>query len=393
MASSCVVPVCEIIRVYEHPNATLLGLVEVLGYQMVSGLVEDPDGDIVRVFEKDQRDDHGRRIPVTTTASLHIGEVEEVRYSHRYKVGDKVVYFPAYTIITDEWAEKFDVKHLLKGENRVGKIRLRGEPSFGLLAAIPDGEDWEIGFNAAEYFGAVKYIPPPRDSAAEEHEYEEDVDPFFDGYSDIENGKIFIDVFDEGETVIATEKIHGTNSRVGIINDCRVAGSMSVRKALPEGQKLEENRYWFPWSIQEVNNLLEFEFKGNKAIIMYGEIFGSTIQSLHYGFGKNRGVGYRAFDIKIDGNYLKHADFEALCNKYGVEMVPVLYRGPYSMAKMKEISDGKTTLLDQPGKKDIREGVVVKPLTERRHPSIGRVVLKYIGDSYALTDHTDFTDV
>ncbi|MEI6064100.1 MAG: hypothetical protein WCQ26_05880 [Pseudanabaena sp. ELA748] len=89
-------------------------------------------------------------------------DVEMVRFSYRYKDGDLVVYIPGDSIITVEWAIKLDVKSLLKGGNRVSKIALRGEPSFGLVVAIPDDKKgiWQEGDNVAEYFGITKYEPP-----------------------------------------------------------------------------------------------------------------------------------------------------------------------------------------------------------------------------------------
>jgi hypothetical protein len=50
MSSDLIVPVVEIKNVRIHPNADMLSLCDVLGYQMVNGLIEDPEGEIVRWF-------------------------------------------------------------------------------------------------------------------------------------------------------------------------------------------------------------------------------------------------------------------------------------------------------------------------------------------------------
>ena len=39
----------------------------------------------------------------------------------------------------------------------------------------------------------------------------------------------------------------------------------------------------------------------------------------------------------------------------------------------------------------IREGVVVKPLVERNDPKLGRVILKYVGDTYLFGDNISDT--
>ena len=55
-------------------------------------------------------------------------------------------------------------------------------------------------------------------------------------------------------------------------------------------------------------------------------------------------------------------------------LVPVLYEGPFDMARLAERTDGRTSL-----KADhIREGVVVRPQEERESDGLGRVVLKSV---------------
>jgi hypothetical protein len=70
-----------------------------------------------------------------------------------------------------------------------------------------------------------------------------------------------------------------------------------------------------------------------------------------------------------------------------VETVPILYKGPYSLDKIKELSKGKAF-----SGTHIREGVVVKPVVERTDPRVGRVVLKYLSDDYLMGMTEDFTD-
>lgn len=211
MPSDCIVPVVEVRNIREHPNADMLSIVEVLGYQLVTGLVEDPEGPIYRYFLEGERDARGRRIPANPDVPNGEEAVDEIRYSFRYKEGDRAVYFPADTLIPDKWAELFDVKHLLHGvdHDRVGRAKLRGEPSFGLIVELPEDNEWELGHNAAEFYDAKKYEPPPRSDPGDCAPYDSDIDPHFVTYTDIQNGKLLYTKFNEGEEVIATEKIHG----------------------------------------------------------------------------------------------------------------------------------------------------------------------------------------
>jgi len=352
MSSSCIVPIVEIQNVRSHPNADKLELCDVLGYQMC--------------------------IPKSA-----------------YKNGDIGVYFPADVLMPSKWAEKFNVKQYLKGKdkNRVGKVKLRGEPSFGLIVSIPSELLSEfickVGDNVATFFEVVKYEPPIKFGCGDAEKYDSEIDPFFEGYSDIENGRIYVDIFKDNEEIIATEKIHGTNCRIGFIKGKKVAGSMNLRRKEPEDYKV--NTYWFPWTIPEINNLIEYLVKSHNSVILYGEVFGGSIQNLNYGIESGKGLGFRIFDIKLDGKYQDWNEFHSLCNKFNVQIAPIIYEGPYSMQKMKEICEGKTILIENG---HIREGIVIKPKIERTDTKIGRVILKYISIEYSLNDKiSDSKDV
>ena len=394
MPSDCIVPIVEISNIQEHPNASLLSIAEVLGYQVVNGLVEDPEGPLIRTFATGQRDERGRRIPCYPSDCSIESMWEEVRYSFRYKEGERGVYFPADTVLTDEWAKTFEVEHLLKSGNRVGRARLRGEPSFGLVVGIPEGQDWEIGQNVAEFFGATKYEPPPRNDPGDIAPYDSDIDPHFRTYTDIQNGKLLYKKFLDGEEVVATEKIHGANCRIGIINGKLVTGSRTTRKeGLPDGKVYIDFLFWSPLMNSGVEELLNaIAETGAKTTILFGEVYGQGVQSLHYGVGGKKGKGFRAFDIYVDGDFLDFHRFAQICDLHGVERAPVLYQGPFSLTKIAEVTDGRSTL---PGANNIREGVVVRPVVERRDPALGRVVLKFISTEYELSKHKkkDTTDL
>ena len=364
MASELVVPVVKIQNVRAHPNADKLELCDVLGYQMCI-----PKG--------------------------------------RYKGGELAVYFPADTLIPAEWADKFGVRKFLKGkdQDRVGRVKLRGEPSFGLVADMPGCANWEEGKNVAWHYQCKKYEPPVKVGCGDAAAYDEKIDPYFEKFTDVQNGRIFTDIFVEGEEVIFTEKIHGSNLRCGLINGEFVAGSMEVRRKIPtyktedgrdaphslDSDEMKRSTYWFPWSLTGVNSLMEefnsecnTEEENKRAVVLYGEVYGGNIQSLDYGIPKGKGLGFRAFGLRVNGKFLDWDKFAEICQKHGVEMVPVLWRGPYSMAKAKELADGKSEMAGH-----MREGTVCYPIMERENPKIGRVILKFVGIEYSLSKHQD----
>lgn len=337
--SSLIVPVTTIEAVKPHSNADSLELARVLGWQLV----------------------------------VRKGE---------YQVGERIVYFPIDTLLPLELSERFGVTKYLS-KQRIRCARLRGEPSFG-LAVRPD-QDWPIGENVADFYGVQKYEPPLRVTAGDA----EMDHPLFVAYTEIENMRNFPTILEPGESVMLSEKIHGTCARVGCVEGELMAGSKQVRRKRPEGDRFASNTYWFPFSLAMVRKLIEDLAGEHRQVILFGEVYGSKIQSFHYGL---HGVlGFRAFDLLLDGHYVDWPDFLELCAQYDIETVPALATVPFELDAVKRYSEGETRLMAQDA--HIREGVVVRPVHERHDPRVGRVILKYVSDSYLFGEKSDYTDV
>ena len=306
-----------------------------------------------------------------------------VRKSDGYFVGEKVVFVPPDAMIPLDLAERWNVKqHLgIKSNATSGRLRfakIRGVPSFGTVQKVDD-ESWEIGLDVAEYYGITKYEPPvtrTEGDALPDH-------PLFVKYTDIQNLRNFPDIFEPTEHVVITEKIHGQNVRVGIIDGERMAGSHNLRRTQPEAGKFSP--YWFPFSLPGVEKLLTELGKHTYQIILFGEVFGKGIQTMSYGY--NNGIGFRVFDMMVGGKYVDHDFLVKTCNFYKVDMVPVLEQDLFSFDRVVELSKGNTTI----GGDHIREGVVVKAYEERGtdNPKVDRAILKYINDDYLFSKHSD----
>jgi RNA ligase (TIGR02306 family) len=339
--SSLIVEVCRIDRVLPHPNADLLELAHIKGWQCVVS-------------------------------------------KNKYAAGSLVTYVPIDAVLPLELSERLGVtKYLSNG--RVRCARLRGEPSFGLIMDVED-PSWVEGTDVREHYGITKYLPPLRPSAGDAAE----AHPLFVSYTDVENLRNFPGVLADGEDVVVTEKLHGTNCRVGVVEGEWMAGSMEVRRQRPADERLlASSTYWFPTTVPGVRALLEELAGRHRQVILFGEVFGSKVQSLHYG---HKGVlGFAAFDLLVDGRYLEAHEFEAACARHGVPAVPVVYRGPFTLDQIVGVSGGHTTL---GGGEHIREGVVVRPARERTDPKIGRLILKYLSDEYLFAKGvTDAHDV
>jgi RNA ligase (TIGR02306 family) len=339
MSSQLVVKVTTIDDIKEHANADALELAIVGGWQCVVG-------------------------------------------KGQFKPGDLVVYFPPDTIIPQAFSDGLGVtQYLSKGRIRCAK--LRGEPSFGLV--IKADPMFDLGADVAEVYGATKYEPPVKPLG----EQQERDHALFVHYTDIENLRNFPTCFVEGETVSLTEKTHGTNCRIGIVQGEPMAGSHNYRRKLPAEVDADYHgvgTYWYPWSLAPVRKMLQELAQKREQVILYGEVFGQGIQNLTYG---RKGLDFLAFDLMLDGRYMDVDDFRFTCANYGVGTMPELARIPYSLTDVASLAWGKTVVGNGA---HIREGIVVKPLHERVDPKLGRLVLKYVSDAYLLGQKEDFTD-
>lgn len=190
----------------------------------------------------------------------------------------------------------------------------------------------------------------------------------------------------DGEPVAITEKVHGTNVRVGIVRGQRMAGSNRLRRAEPAA-RMHENPYWLPFTLPTVVTLLDHFAKDHDRVILFGETFGRGVQSFHY--GHRSGLGFCAFDLMVGERYLDWPELKDALQRFAVPSVPVLHEGPFDVATMKACANGKTAFDDT----HIREGVVLRPMRERFDERIGRVVLKYVSDEFLLDERkTDFTE-
>jgi RNA ligase (TIGR02306 family) len=316
----------------------------------------------------------------------------------KYVRGDKVIYFPPDMLIPESHANSLGVTPYLKHctfpgdiratQCRVGAARLRGQPSFGFVASFEEafGEDhadlaWaslKLGQNVNDYFGAMKYEPPvklgPGDSTREH--------PLFHRYTSIENFHRYPNAIPDGTPVRITEKIHGTNSRVGLIREgdewTFVAGSHRVQRKKPEeGQR---SIYWEPLEKENVLNLLSHLCDEQHNVVVFGEIFGPGVQDMDYG---REGHDYAVFDITVDGRYLDWHELDEVCSYYGVPTVPLLYHGPFSKEMLAQCTDGCSLVGYHNGSFKGREGCVVTPLKETYYaPTGGRLILKSLSADY-----------
>jgi len=332
-----------------------------------------------------------------------------------FKAGDLAIYVPVDAIVpVSNPLFHFLRKREDQIQHRVKASKLRGVFSMGLL--VPASAKMREGDDVQEMLGITKYDPEvtlAEFSRLGQREHDPGYMPTF-GVESLRRYR----TFDEGELVQVTEKLHGTSFSAVWRDDRLYVRSHKVMRAAPRVvTPADEREYKWDlaafklrncawklcrifgmsapvrprkphnvgldifWRVAQHYDLADLlKLRPNMAI--YGEIYGPV----------QKGFPYDAFDLTFDGQlwpalaifdvkdtvtdeWLSVTDAQDFCDDLGLRMVPVLAgRIPFSLARIKELSDGKSLL----NPKHIREGCVVRRLGAERK------IAKYVGDDYLL---------
>jgi hypothetical protein len=193
---------------------------------------------------------------------------------------------------------------------------------------------------------------------------------------DVDALKNYGDAFQDGEVCFWTEKIHGSNARYIFFNGIMYAGSRTLWKA-PNSPCI--------WrKVLKVNPWIEQWCRAHEGYTLYGEVV-PTQKGFDYGC-KQGEVKFFLFDIlSPERKFLSYEE-----DRYGVgsdisyyNRVPLLRVGPYHATVNDSLVAGKTLVR---GAEHIREGVVIKPLTERHVHGLGRLSLKCVSNEFLAKD-------
>ncbi len=330
----------------------------------------------------------------------------------QFQTGARGVYFPIDSILPPALeATLFPEGSKIKlTKSRVKTTKIRGVISQGLLISPSQVEMQHapVGTDATEALGVKKYepeeasIPNNMKPSAKRH-----TNPNFKEYSDIQNAKNYPRLFEEFETVIATEKIHGTNFRAGWVPYVPhgfwerlktsvlrwispswipkyefVYGSRRVQL-----QKKTYNGFYVENVYTKMVKKYDLENKIRHGYVIYGEIYGGGIQKGYtYGLGENE-HDMVIFDIMQDDVYIDVNAARSVCLLSDLPFVPVVYQGSFHWDHIRALTLGPSVL--SPAQK-VREGVVVRSVKEENSPYAGRKQLKFISDEYLLKDQSDF---
>jgi len=194
---------------------------------------------------------------------------------------------------------------------------------------------------------------------------------------DIDGIRKYLACLGEGEEIVLTEKIHGSNA--AFVHD----GTRLWVKSRNYYKKMDPDDMW--WDIA-IRYDLENKLAQVPNMVFFGEVYGQ-VKGFRYDTVIAEGrlmTKIRFFDV-WDLKTMRYLDYQKrvdLINQVGLDPVPELYRGLWlGKENMYPLAEGLTTL----GGKHIREGWVLNTLTERYEPKLdSRMQVKLVGEGYNL---------
>ena len=298
---------------------------------------------------------------------IRINDYQCIVRKGQFSVGSLAAYIePDYLVPTSEPEFEFLVdKAKSDGYARISAIRLRHERSYGLL--ISARPHWNEGDDVLEELKIKRYEPEMYEPGISfGYSHDAPAPPVVSVKYDMENYRKYNNVFQPGEIVEVSEKINGSNARF-IFNECLHVGSHTRWK------KEHESNVW--WKAAYKYNLNE-KLQKYPDHIFYGELYG-VIGGYRYGLPADE-VALAFFDIMYGAEWLGVERVNEILADLELPKVPILYVGPWD-PKLIELADGPSTL---PNTTHIREGVVIKPVINRRDYDVGRVILKVVSFDY-----------
>jgi RNA ligase (TIGR02306 family) len=291
-----------------------------------------------------------------------------------FKEGDVAVYVPVDSIVPDDPAYAF-----LQGKRRIKARKIRGEYSQGLLlqvspemsvcAAISD-ISLVPGTIVHDFLGITKWEPKEERATFGGIQEKGPEGWDFVKYTSIEGLRRHKHILELGEQVVLTEKIHGSNGRFCWDGERLWVGSRN------EIKKEDPKTFW--WQVAGSLGLAE-RLKRFPKTIFFGEVYGKGVQDLSYDLQDRDFIVFDTFDVTT----MRWNDWwvtQDLAYLLGLKVVPVLYEDPWKgFEEHQALAEGVSTVAGH-----VREGFVVKPVTERWHPRVGRVIFKLVGEGYNL---------
>ena len=171
--------------------------------------------------------------------------------------------------------------------------------------------------------------------------------------------------------VVATEKLHGSNFRVYFREGITAPEQLRFGSRNDVFQEGDAGFYggrpvrWFTENRAIVEKLIAtfgaYGFTGG--VVVYGEVCGSSVQK-GIKYATDGEVIFRAFDIRVAGNFATYDLFVEICEKVGLPRVPEIWRGEPSQEAFDELLEQPSTEAQKNGIANgdgtVSEGVVIR---------------------------------
>ena len=349
-------------------------------------------GVTVETVEKSEKHPNADRLDITTLKGIGFSFVTR---RDEFKSGDEIVYFPIDSLLPKSITDLMGLTGKLSGKekNRIKTAKLRGVLSQGIVLPIQTVTDSTNSLEVDEIRSASKYIIDQDGGSSNQlteflgiKKYEPEAVPCKAGnllplphglgVYDIEGCERYITQVEKlmDQKVYITEKLEGQNFSVHFnIEDNKFY--VNQRKFTIEPIEGTTHDFWKVVNNLNLRELCETRAKLiNKSVTVYGEFIGPGVQGNKY---KLTDHTIRVFDIKDDREWLSPIQFAAVAGQFNLATVPILACG----VTLREWLDGKTIVQASNGmsilnKNQLREGIVIKPMTEQWDEEIGRLILK-----------------
>lgn len=326
-------------------------------------------------------------------ATLQGKDYDFIVLRSQFKIGEKVVYFPVDSVLPSWIAEALGLAGKLAGreKNRIKTVKLRGNISQGVVASpevfsqhIPEIDTFAVGHDLTALLGVEKYEPP---MIASQYGDLKPLPQFVSKY-DIEGAQNHVALVNIllDQPVYITEKLEGSHWGVTWLaeNDEIKVSQRNYRIEPTEQGEHDWHKVArignYGEKLRAIVKELEAETgMSPKAVTVRGEMIGVAIQGNYY---KLKDQTARVFEMEVDGIPLDAEKFIHLAEKHDMPIVPILAVGVclrdwLGDKTLKQASDGRSQIADVR-----REGIVIKPMTEQRDETVGRVVLKQRSPEY-----------
>jgi len=328
-----------------------------------------------------------------------IGSYQVVVQKGLYQDGDLVVFAPEKSVLTGQLKSEYETYLVGPNKDRVKAIRLRDQISSGIIIPkqlIPNFDSLPIGEDISELLGITKYEPPiPTQLAGKVKSF----DMPFIGSHDCEHANVYVNELVDGERVIITEKIHGSQFIIAHNVDTNetIVSSKGLLKSGLTIEESDDNSYWIASKNDDIVSKIRKNFTSG-VVQIFGEVI--PIQS-GYSYGQTKPTS-RSFDIRHNGESIP---YDIVSEDFKNLWVPVIFDGTLNLDKKEVViySDPergihKTRIdyllpksivdlckgneLVSGSQSHIREGVVLRPYIDRNATDGTKLRLKIINPAY-----------